>query len=106
MRTMLLKTVVFGFAVMAASTALAQSVSGPAGDRSTPNSETRGSTDRWDYSGYVYGPKNSVEDDTSLRSSAAISRTTGQNESRNSGNCDLTTHLNTIGGGCVPLGPD
>jgi hypothetical protein len=106
MRTMLLKTVVFGFAVMAASTALAQSTSSPAADRSTPNSETRGSSDRWDYPGYVYGPKSVNQDDTSLRSSAAMSGTTGQNESRNNGNCDLSTHLNVAGGGCVELGPD
>jgi hypothetical protein len=106
MRTTLLKTVVFSFAIMAAGAALAQSTSSPAGDRSTPNSETRGASDRWDYSGYVYGPKTATQDDTSLRSSAAMSGTTGQNESRNNGNCDLSTELNTIGGGCVPLGPD
>jgi hypothetical protein len=102
MRTTLLKTVVFCFGVMVAGTALAEGLG--SANRSAPDGETRGSTDRWDYSGYVYGPK-TVQDDTSLRSSAAMRGTTGQNQSRNS-SCDLTTELNTVGGGCVPLGPD
>jgi hypothetical protein len=103
MRTTLLKTVVFCFGVMAAGTALAEGVG--SANRSAPNGETRGTTDRWDYSGYVYGPK-TVQDDTSLRSSAAMRETTGQNQLPNSSGCDLTKELNTAGGGCVPLGPD
>ena len=110
MRTMLLKTVVFCVGVIAGGAALAQSASSPAGDRSGHSSETRGSSDRWDYSGYVYGPKGVYRPDTQLSSSAAMrstsNGTTGQDQSRNGGGCNLETELNVMGERCVPIGPD
>jgi hypothetical protein len=103
MRTRLLATVVFCFGVMAGGAALAQV--GPAGDHIGASPSDRTSSGRWDNPGYVYGP-NSAEDDVSLESSRSMQSTTGQGQPANAGGCDLSTHLNTAGGGCVPLGPD
>jgi len=114
MRTRLLKTVIFCFGLLAGGTALAQTVSDPAGDRSDIGNTESGSSGRWDNPGYLYGSNNLLDndisqDDLSLRSSAGMrpiwGGTTDQDQFRSTG-CDLEKELNVIGGGCVPLGPE
>jgi hypothetical protein len=108
MRTTLLTTVVFCVGVMAGGTALAQSVTDPDGNDLSvtreASPETGNSSGREDNPGYVYSPETVPEDDLSLRSSAGMTPIF-DGTARNSGGCDLTTHLNTPTG-CVPIGPD